>query len=272
MTDISVILPTYSPGEYLFSCLESLERQTMPKHLFEVLIVLNGIKEPFHQLLSDFITKSELHSTIYYTDIKGVSNARNIALNNTNSEYITFIDDDDIVSPNYLEGLYRNAENGSMVISNFKTFQNDISDTKNDYLSFSFQRNQKQTRLSLLKARRFFSNVCGKMIPVDVIGDVRFDSQMKNGEDSVFIVEISRSINNIFIATDDVIYYRRIRDGSASRSNITTKKLFSTTISEIRRYISFCRRPNKLHYNVFILSRILASVKSLLLILFIKFR
>ena len=40
--EISVIIPTYKPGEYISDCLRSLEEQDFPVSDYEVIIVLNG--------------------------------------------------------------------------------------------------------------------------------------------------------------------------------------------------------------------------------------
>src|SRR5665647_928033 len=107
---ISVIIPTYAPGNYLFECLNSLEDQTLPKDLYEVLIVINGLKEPWYDSISEYISKSEMTISLYYTADKGVSNARNIALDKITSDYVAFIDDDDLLSPAYLQGLVAVAD------------------------------------------------------------------------------------------------------------------------------------------------------------------
>ncbi|WP_353936779.1 glycosyltransferase [uncultured Fusobacterium sp.] len=36
--DVSIIVPTYKPQEYIFECLDSLKRQSLDKEKFEVLI------------------------------------------------------------------------------------------------------------------------------------------------------------------------------------------------------------------------------------------
>jgi len=260
---VSVVIPSYAPGVYLTECLKSLEAQTISKDLFEVLIVLNGPREPYYDLISNYLSKSELSSNLIYTDVKGISNARNTGLDNINSKYIVFIDDDDLISPEYLQELIELADQRTIAISNFKTFKNDSTKFENDYLTYTYNRLKKRNQLSLLSSRRFFSNVCGKMIPVSIIGTTRFDCKLKNGEDSVFIVEISKNIEKIKLTAGNAIYFRRLRQESASRKKIAYRELFEITVHEIGRYISMgIHEPKK--YNVlFLFIRIMASLKSL---------
>ena len=46
--EISIIIPTYAPGDLLWTCLDSLEQQTLGKESYEVCLVLNGDKEPYY--------------------------------------------------------------------------------------------------------------------------------------------------------------------------------------------------------------------------------
>ena len=90
-------------------------------NFFEVLIVLNGDKEPFFSDISDLI--QDYHNIkLIYTPLKGVSNARNIGIESSIGDYICFIDDDDIVSPSYLERLLEQASADTISISNVAEF------------------------------------------------------------------------------------------------------------------------------------------------------
>ena len=51
---ISVIIPTYRPGAYIFECLDSLRHQTLPKNQFEVIVVLNGERNPYEEQLFEY--------------------------------------------------------------------------------------------------------------------------------------------------------------------------------------------------------------------------
>lgn len=113
---ISVIIPSYKPQSYIWECLDSLCRQTFPKNDFEVILVLNGCKEPYESQIKEYISKHpDIHWRYFQTDQGGVSNARNIGLDAAKGEYITFVDDDDYVSGVYLKELYKKA--GMNVIS-----------------------------------------------------------------------------------------------------------------------------------------------------------
>ena len=104
--EISVIIPTYKPQDYLWRCLDSLDGQTLAKDKFEVILVLNGCKEPYDGEIKNYaVNHSQLPLDYIQTDKGGVSNARNIGIDAANGDYITFIDDDDYVSPRYLEAL-----------------------------------------------------------------------------------------------------------------------------------------------------------------------
>lgn len=108
---ISVIIPTYKPQAYIYECLGSLAAQTIDKSLFEVIVILNGCCEPYYLQLQEFIASEMpgVNVNLLQTDTPGVSNARNVGLDVVCGQYVTFIDDDDYVSPAYLEQLYAKA-------------------------------------------------------------------------------------------------------------------------------------------------------------------
>ena len=107
---VSVIIPTYKPQKYLWKCLDSLDNQTLAKDYFEVVLVLNGCKEPYDTQIKEYISKhNDLIINYIQTDEGGVSNARNIGIDVAKGEYVSFIDDDDYVSPKYLQRLLENS-------------------------------------------------------------------------------------------------------------------------------------------------------------------
>ena len=63
--EISVIIPTFRPQDYLWECLDSLFSQTLPKDQYEVIVILNGEREPYHEMIQkNYYRKKYFH--IYY--------------------------------------------------------------------------------------------------------------------------------------------------------------------------------------------------------------
>ena len=190
---ISVIIPTYQPKDYLWECLNSLTSQTISKDDYEVIIVLNGCDEPYKSQIQSYIDAKEgFHFSLIQTDVPGVSNARNIGLDKSKGEYISFIDDDDYVSFSYLEELYQKVAPDVISVCFPHAFNDGVPNVQLQYsLTDEFLKRSVEDKVSYLKVKKLFSGPCMKMINKDIVGDRRFDCRLKNGEDSLFMFSIS---------------------------------------------------------------------------------
>lgn len=264
---ISVIIPTYRPQAYIWECLLSLATQTLPKNLYEIIIVLNGCNEPFHsqiqQYIIDYLSAHQVQ--LIQTDTGGVSNARNIGLNVAKGEYISFIDDDDYVSPGYLEELYTLADANTIVLAYPYAFHDGNPETQLPYrITDAYDYCIKHHCHSIAsRARKFFSGPCMKLIPMCFIQDRRFDPCFKNGEDSLFMFLISDKFQTLKFTTTQAIYYRRYRKGSANFSTNRLQRLKNA----IRLFVAYTQiyLSNIKQYNFnFYITRILGSVRAII--------
>lgn len=264
--DISVIIPSYKPGEYVWECLESLNAQTLDKGQFEVIFVLNGCNEPWKSELQKwFDAHSDLNVNFIQTDTPGVSNARNIALSQTKGEYVTFIDDDDYVSDSFLEEMLRVADPKTVVLTDSRAFIEGTEGYIDNYVPHQvYQRCCSINDQNILHARSIFNGPCMKLLPSSFIHGVSFDTSFKNGEDSIFMFEISKNISNLAYADNKAIYYRRVRPNSATTVHRSITKLIRDNLrvsaAMVKRYL---KAP--LSYNLpFFISRVLAPLKNIL--------
>lgn len=100
---ITVILPVYNVADYLPRCLESIDNQTFRD--FCVIAVNDGATDNSPEILREF-EKTHPYFKVVDQENGGLSAARNKGLSLAESEYISFIDSDDFVEPDYLEKLY----------------------------------------------------------------------------------------------------------------------------------------------------------------------
>ena len=223
---ISLIIPTYRPQSYLWECLDSVYAQTFSKVEFEVIIVLNGCKEPYDSQIKAWIqAHDDLNVQYIQTDVGGVSNARNVALNIAKGNYVAFVDDDDIISPCYLQELYDLASPDTVSLCYPYAFDDGFLDVQLPYTitkAYDYCVMKGCKHLSS-RARKFFSGPCMKLIAMNIIQHHRFDVRFKNGEDSLFMFLISDGIKDLAFTSKKAVYYRRIRENSAYTS-VRTKK------------------------------------------------
>ena len=222
---ITVIIPTYKPGSYIWKCLDSLESQTIEKSQYEVIVILNGCREPYFTNIAQGIGKYSMNVRFEQTDTAGVSNARNIGLDMAKGDYICFIDDDDWVSDSYLQSLYASTlESGFIAVSNVEAIEDGSGISRPDYLSDVYRLLSHQKTVTLLKGRRLLSSSCCKMIPKEIIENDRFYVGLARGEDSLFMAQISHRIKGIAISDSKAVYFRLLRPSSASRSSRQLKR------------------------------------------------
>lgn len=222
---ISVIVPTYKPQKYLRECLDSLCQQSLAKDAFEVIVVLNGDKEPYNRdILSYIHNHTDLNIQYIQTDVRGVSHARNLALDVATGEYIAFIDDDDYVSPNYLEELLAKASLETVSLAYPVAFQDGSNEQVGYILNEEYLRWSKYGKQYYLQPRKYFSGPCMKLLHRDIVGDRRFDTRFANGEDSLFMFLLSDKMKWVDFTSQEAVYYRRIRENSAYTRRKTFKE------------------------------------------------
>lgn len=262
--NISVIIPSYQPKDYIYKCIDSLSVQSLSKTKFEVIIVLNGEKDPYFSDISYYIKNLDNFKCVY-NPIKGVSSARNLGLDlSKNATYIVFIDDDDYVSNNYLEVLFDSIKKSSSSIAQSNVKCDDSGLILEDYISKAYIR-LKNKNYTLLSFRNFYSTIWGKIYDRRVINNIRFKENFKIAEDALFLFEISKNISNFVLTDDDCIYYRNIRIGSTIRSHLTTKTIIKNYINKIYTFSEiYFKSPLKYNF-YFYLSRLVAITKVLII-------
>lgn len=258
--EITIIIPTYRPQNYIFECLIALKNQSLPKEEFEVLVVLNGEKEPYYTNIYNFIIEKQIANIrLMYIEENGVSKARNIGLNNAKGKYVTFIDDDDYVDNNYLEVMYNVIKTKKDAISctNYRHFD---EKTLEEIKCTRYLWGDETTKIE--KYRKVFSSIGAKLIPISIIENIRFNEKLKNSEDALFMTLISKNIKEICIVSKKTYYNRRVRAFSANKKKKPLKEIIYVFMILIKVHLALLL---DIKYNkVFIFLRILAIFKGTL--------
>ena len=106
---ISVIIPVFNTESYISKCLDSLLGQSYTN--LEIIVVDDGSTDGSWDVIQSYSGKDSRIKAIRQLN-QGVSKARNIAIDEAQSEYISFIDSDDWINESYYENLYNSLIKG----------------------------------------------------------------------------------------------------------------------------------------------------------------
>lgn len=210
-TLISVVIPTYNVAPYLRLCLESIESQTYPH--FEVLLINDGSRDDSKDICQEFINKDKRFRYFEQENL-GISAARNTGIVHSNGEFITFIDGDDFIDPNYLEELYHAAlkNDSEIVVASYKEF----NEEDNNYYIHVFDYKEEHFKQNELIAKRGieFETSWGILFHQRLFEHIQFPVGKSIGDCFTNYKLFMESCKASYIHKD--FYIHRIRKGSLS--------------------------------------------------------
>ena len=212
MPKISVVVPVYKVEKYLKRCVESILNQTYKD--FELILVDDGSPDNSPHMCDEYAEKFTSVFVIHQKN-GGLSAARNsgieLALEDKGIEWITFIDSDDWVHPEYLE-LLLNANN---------EFGTSISISKMNYTSQYVDPDLRcfDDNYILLRPEDIFYDdsydataACGKLFQKALIKDIRFPLG-KWHEDTFTTYLIYFSVEEVSAINMELYYYYQNPEG-----------------------------------------------------------
>jgi glycosyltransferase involved in cell wall biosynthesis len=108
MIEVSIVICTYNRSYLLKKCLQSLLLLEADKQTYEIIVVNNNCTDDTASVCSDFATK---HPDIKFLTViepnQGLGYARNKGIKESCGEYISFIDDDAEITPNFINAVIK---------------------------------------------------------------------------------------------------------------------------------------------------------------------
>lgn len=108
MSDIrvSIIVCTYNRSEILKYCLDSLEKQSADKSLYEVIVVDNNSTDDTKEVVEGYCGRNSNFRYVFERD-QGLSHARNRGAKEAKAEWVGYVDDDARCLQDYVEKTIR---------------------------------------------------------------------------------------------------------------------------------------------------------------------
>lgn len=246
---VSIIIPVYNtPKKYIQRCLKSIKNQSYSD--YEIIIVDDGSSEECAEYL-DSVVDSRI--IVIHQKNGGVSSARNNGIENSHGEFITFVDSDDYISPDFLEKSIALIEkhNADLVMGgiNIKSSsgvqkcgiknKKEIIYTDKSAVQKFFLTAQPDSESPELKGFRCGGPWC-KLFRKNAVKNIRFKTDIPVYEDMVYNLESLENMGKIVIAPD--IWYNYI-----IYSDSAMRKYRPDGINEQYRIFDFLTLYKKMH-------------------------
>lgn len=220
---VSIVVATRLGAERLPVMLASIAAQSMHPTRMELIIVHNGPPDGTDNVVQSFAAEHpQLTVRFLHSEVEGASEARNIGLQTVALDFVTFVDDDDEIEPNYILNMWLSADENVVVAAPLRDVSTEgISHTdvpNNRRLASLAGRRTKLTRASGLLGL----NAC-KLIPAHVARTLQYPTGMRSGEDVAFMSQLL--LHDLELIPADTApssaYIRHMRPDSVSRRVLT---------------------------------------------------
>lgn len=208
---VSVIIPVYNGAEWIRECLESVICQTWDD--FEILVLDDHSTDGTTGIVEEMSQKDQRIHLILRNG-KGVSEARNQGIAQSDGEYITFLDADDKLDNRMLEKLvqFLKEEGSDMVSCGYHRWTLDLKKDKEPKCAVKTVNNESYVSDYLLHQ---YTHCWGILYRRSVIGETRFREDLTIGEDMMFLVDLLPRLSKVSI-TDYKGYYYRINEAGVT--------------------------------------------------------
>lgn len=219
---ISIVMPVYNAENYLKKSIESILNQTYPA--WELILIDNGSEDDSYRICREYAKQDERIWVMHQYQNKGVSAARNLGMEKVTGEYVTFLDADDWIAPDYLEQLSKMAKNtqADMLVCQFQKVYDEQrqgnskvqkDEQKRRYRLKTYNREDYISRCLL----NGYTHCWGVFYKVSLLEGIWFQTKITIGEDVLFLIDTILQAEKIVVTDYDGYRYYINENGAMKR-------------------------------------------------------
>ena len=261
---VSFIIPMYNCEEYIGACIESILKISIKS--YEIIVVDDGSTDSSYEICKKYADKYSFISLIKKEN-GGVSSARNQGIRMSKGLWVSFVDADDTIVPDFFDTLMNGTikENTGVILGKF-----DYGNRKD---SHSLGKCFEIDKLELIKMtlnkyynknlrEYYYTSSCGKLYSRQIFieHNICFPEDVFSSEDFLFNLNVfSKCVN---VEARDVVGYRyRNNINSVTHTfNDRTTKNFIRVAELMQEYLNAEDMKCKQIYNEY-LCRLLTNVQ-----------
>lgn len=238
MVTLSIIIPVYNKEKYLNKCIDSL--LNIKEISYEIILVDDGSEDTSLKICREYRERFKEVKVIAKKN-QGVSVARNQGIENAKGKYITFVDADDFVKPDFgkqvSEALQREAD---FYQFNYIRW---ISDEKEEAGKFTLPEGYIRN-INLWNEQISGLEICamcvwGAIYSTDIIkeNEIKFREGMKTCEDFLFNIEYIENIQSFYSSSKSVYCYRCNMESVTNNRPLSHADDYEYIYNEVKKYL-----------------------------------
>ncbi len=221
---ISVVVPSYNVEDYIDKCIDSICHQDYDN--IEIILVDDGATDDT-DIKCDEWARRDARVQVIHQENQGLSGARNAGIRAAKGKYISFIDSDDMIAPDYVSTLYSCiTENGTRMAQGLsKNFfrEEDIAGfvSRDDRRVVS---GYDMCKSLMSEYKMGWGIVMTKMFEKSLFDELEFPLGHIH-EDEYLVYKLYWNAGQVALTDKIVYYYRSKRKGSITHSGYSIKHL-----------------------------------------------
>ena len=213
---ISIIVPIYNAEKYIERCIKSIIDQDYKN--IEIILIDDGSKDNSNKICKKIKEYDNRIKFITNNKNSGVSNARNIGIENSNGKYIAFVDADDYIEKDIYINLYNNIKinNVDLAVCSYTNSDKKINDLNEEKIR---QISKEDFFIEVLENKQIKGYVHNKLFKSEIIKEknIRFNEKIYICEDLLFVCEYAKYCNTIIINNKKLYHYLRNESSSYNK-------------------------------------------------------
>lgn len=217
---ISIIVAVYNVEKYLVKCLDSLISQRYGN--IEILLIDDGSKDNSGVICEKYADRYPFVRVIHKEN-GGLSDARNVGIDNATGRYLGFVDSDDWIDPGMYDSLIHSIKKDNTDIAICGYYRDYIGKQEKCSDCNAGIYSREVTLSKLFMGNELHDHSVTKLYKKELWDGVRFPVG-KLYEDIRTIYKVIDKAHSVSVI-EDCFYHYRQRKGSLIRSDFSEKKL-----------------------------------------------
>ena len=234
---ISIIIPAYNAEQYIRRSIESCQKQTYSN--LEIVVVNDGSKDSTSSLVRE-MQLDDSRLKLVKKENGGLVSARKEALKFVSSEFVFFLDADDVIDENTIESLAQYTKDYDVIVADF------LLENENGKVLPCQHKNKKvfgDDKIGLYSnflSKSITASLCGRLIRTDMLKDFSTPIHITTGEDVITNLIMVKN-HNPRIKVINIPFYHYIQYPH-SMANTKNRKTLMKRVEYVQWVIDFMRQ------------------------------